>query len=299
MLINNTYSTQAQRSLAATKATQEAAPQEKTESAITETADEVSWSDVGRGLVGAVAAAAIETVANTISSIPQAIELAVEAEVALVKNQTIGPWLKSGIGLLTLAAVPVGIAATALGSLGFGLYRGFSEGAQHGIGGAIKAAGEDVKGFNTEVTSNAREAIREFGDKKLEEGEERFDVSPLRAAVGVAAGLGTTVQGAAQLGWTTAKNIPSAFLKANRSIHESDVGTPLKTAGHLLTAPLAAVALPLGFVGGAAVGLGMGVYEGYREGFVESFQQLNKINDTYNEYANEFLHSAGSAFAQS
>lgn len=295
MLINNNFSVQAQRPVGAPKMAQEAVPQD-VEPVVSQNSDNVSWSDVGKGLVGAVAAAAIETVGNTLSAIPQSIELAVEAEVALVRNQTIGPWLKSGIGLLALAAVPVGIAATALGSLGFGLYRGFSEGAQHGIGSAIRTAGEDVVSFNTEVASNARDGLREFGAKTLGEGQEKFDVSPLRAAVGVAAGLGTTVQGATQLGWTTAKNIPSAFIKANKTIRESDFGTPLKTAGHVLTAPLAAVALPLGFVGGAAVGLGMGVYEGYREGFVESFQQLNEINDTYNKYASDFLHAAGSDF---
>ncbi len=292
MLINNQISLQNQRTLVAPKAAPEVASQEP-EIVPEDTVDSVGWLDVGRGLVGAVVTASIETVGNTVSSIPQAFELAAEAEVALVKNQTIGPWLKSGIGLLTLAAVPVGIAATAIGSLGFGLYRGFSEGIKSGIGGAIKAAVEDVKSFNTDLASGARSALRDFGNQKLEEGEEKFDVSPVRAAVGVAAGVGTTVQGAAQLGWTTAKNIPSAFITANKAISRSDFGTPLKTAGHALSIPLAAVALPLGFVGGAAVGLGMGVYEGYREGFTEGFSKINELNNSYSEHAHNFLAEAG------
>jgi len=254
---------------------------------------DVGWLDVGRGLVGAAATAAIEFVGNTVSSVPQAIELAVEGEVALAKNETIGPWLKSGIGILAAtAAVPLAVAATAVGSLGYGLFRGFSEGLENGVGAAIKAGVDDVEAFNNEIAAGARKGIRNFGNEKLSEGEERFDVSPLRAGVGIVAGLGTTVQGAAQFGVTTAKHIPNGFIQANKAIAQSDASTPLKLAGHVMTAPLAALALPLGFVGGGIVGLGMGVYEGYREGFTESFKEVNNLSNSYDKYATETMREA-------
>lgn len=258
---------------------------------------EVGWLDVGKGLVGAVAAAAIETVGNTASSIPQAIELVGEGEVALVKNGTIGPWLKTGIGILAPFAGALAIAGTAIGSVGYGLYRGFTEGIHKGVGGAISAAAKDVKEFNTELAAGAREGIREFGNETLAEGEEKFDVSPVRAGVGVVAGLGTTVQGAAQFGWTTTKNIPGAFKVANKAIKASDMSTPLKVASHALSVPLAVVAAPLSFVGGALVGLGAGVYEGYREGFTEAFKQVNEWNSEYSKHADEFLAEAAEDMA--
>lgn len=257
-------------------------------------ASDVGWLDVGKGLVGAVATAAIEGVGNTISSVPQAIELAVEGEVALVKNKTLGPWIKTGIGLLTAtAAVPLAIAATAVGSLGYGLFRGFSEGVKGGVGAAIKAGVEDVRDFNTELASGAREGIREFGNETLDEDEEAFDVSPVRAGVGLLAGVGTTIQGTAQFGLTTLKHIPGGFIQANKAISKSDASTPLKFAGHALTLPLAVLAAPLGIVGGAIVGLGFGVYEGYREGFTDSFKGVNELNKSYDKVATEAMRDAG------
>lgn len=261
-------------------------------------AGDVGWLDVGKGLVGAVAAAAIETVGNTASSIPQAVELVGEGEVALVKNSTIGPWLKGGIGLLAPFAGALAVAGTAIGSIGYGLYRGFTKGIEEGVGGAIAAAGKDVKEFNTKLASGLREGIREFGNEKLSEGQEKFDVSPVRAGVGVVAGLGTTVQGAAQFGWTTIKNIPEAFSVGNKFISKSDMSTPLKAASHTLSVPLAVVAAPLSVVGGAVVGLGAGVYEGYRKGFTESFKKVNEWNNEYSKHADKFLNESAEDLAR-
>lgn len=273
------------------KAPQKAA-QEAPENTTLGDGSDVGWLDVGAGFVGAVAAAGIETVGNTISSVGQAVELGIEAEVALYKNETIGPWLKGGLALLTPLAVGLGIAATAVGSVGYGLYRGFTEGIHEGVGGAIKAAVEDVRDFNTELAAGAREEIRDFGNEKLEEGQEKFDVSPLRAGVGVGAGLGTTLQGAGRIGWTTAKNLPNAFVIANKTIAKSDMSTPLKAASHVLSVPLAVVAAPLGVIGGALFGLGVGVHQGYTEGFKESFSKVSEYSDTYDKYAEKFLADA-------
>ena len=250
----------------------------------------VTWGDVGKGLVGAVATAAIEGVGNTVSSIPQSIELALETEVALVKNKTIGPWLKAGVGILTAAAaVPLAVAATAIGSVGYGMFRGFSEGVETGVGAAIKAGVEDVKGFNTEIAGGIREGIRDFGNEELDEGEEPFDVSPVRAGAGLLAGAVTTFQGAGQMGFTTLKNIPGAFRVANKAIAESDASTPLKVAGHVLSVPAAILAAPLGVVGGAIAGLGFGVYEGYREGISDGIKGVNDLNDSYSKAAKELI----------
>lgn len=258
---------------------------------------DVGWLDVGAGLVGAVAAAGIETIGNTASSVVQAAELAVEAEVALYKNETIGPWLKGGLALLTPVAAGLAVAATAVGSVGYGLYRGFTEGIHHGIGGAVKAAAEDVVDFNTELAAGAREGIREFGDEKLEDGEEKFDVSPVKAGVGVVAGVGTTLQGAVRIGATTARHLPTAFKLANKAIAQSEMSTPLKVASHGLSLPLAIVAAPLGVIGGALFGLGVGVHQGYTEGFKDSFKKVDEWSDEYSKYAGKFLAEAAEDLA--
>ncbi len=175
------------------------------------------------------------------------------------------------------------------------MYRGFVEGVKGGIGGSIQAAGEDVKSFNRELAPKAREAIREAADAKPPEGEEPFDISPIGGVTGAVAGIGNAVVGGVGIGVSTLSQIPEAFVTANRAISKSDMSLPLKTVSHVLTAPLAVVAAPLGFVGGALFGLGAGAYHGYKDGFTGSFTRTGEhVKDYHNAVDNGLARLAES-----
>jgi hypothetical protein len=249
----------------------------------------VGWGDAAVGLVGAVAGAAIETVGNTAGAVYHSAIGTAEAYRSLWKTEAIGPWLKGSIAMLIPVATVAVPVLTAIGSAGVGLYRGFTQGIQNGLGGAIEASVKDVKDFNSEVAVGARKSIREIADQKPEDGKEPFDISPVDGAKGFVAGIGNTVVGGVGIGVSTLSQIPEAFVTANRAIAKSDMGLPLKTVSHLVSVPLAAVAAPLGFVGGALFGLGSGAYYGYKEGFTEAFTKTGGHIKQYHKAVDDGL----------
>ncbi len=265
--------------------------QNSTESVTFSSRDSVGWGDAAIGLVGAVAGGAIETVGNTIGSVGHAAVGTVEAYKSLWKTEAIGPILKASIAALIPVATIAVPVLTAIGSAGFGMYRGFVEGVKGGIGGSIQAAGEDVKSFNRELAPKAREAIREAGDAKPPEGEEPFDISPIGGVTGAVAGVGSAVVGGVGIGVSTLSQLPEAFITANRAISKSDMSLPLKTVSHILSAPLAVVAAPLGFVGGALFGLGSGAYHGYKDGFTDAFGKTGEYVKEYHKAVDKGLAS--------
>jgi hypothetical protein len=249
----------------------------------------VGWGDAAVGLVGAAAGAVIETVGNTVGSVGHTAIGTVEAYRSLLKTEAIGPWLKGSIAMLIPVATVAVPVLTAIGSAGVGLYRGFTEGVKNGLGAAIEGSIKDVKDFNTEIAVEARKGIREIANQKPEDGKEPFDISPVDGAKGFAAGIGNTVVGGLGIGVSTLSQIPEAFVTANRAIAKSDMGLPLKTVSHLVSVPLAVVAAPLGFVGGALFGLGSGAYYGYKEGFTEAFAKTGSHIKEYHEVVDKGL----------
>jgi hypothetical protein len=253
--------------------------QEKT----TFSGDSVGWGDAAVGLVTGVTTGVVTGVGAGLSSVKHSLLGTVEGYKALYTNETIGPWLKTAIGaLMPIATVGVPVLS-AIGGAAYGLYSGFVEGATEGFGAGLAQGFEDVSDFNKEIMPLIREEIREFGDEKLREGEEKFDISPVRAGEAIIAGAGNTVVGGVGFGLSTISQIPEAFLIANRAIAKSDMGLPLKTVSHAVSVPLAALAAPVGIAGGALVGLGFGAYKGYEEGLVESFKQTGELVGDYHE----------------
>jgi hypothetical protein len=266
----------------------EAAPQNQ-ESVTFSGGNGVGWGDAAVGLVSGVATGAVTGVGAGLSAVKHSIIGTGEAYKALWTNETIGPVLKTALGvLMPVATVGVPILS-AIGGAAYGLYSGFVEGATEGLAAGLAQGFEDVSSFDNELAPEAREEIREFGQETLGEGEEVFDISPVSGLKAVAAGLGNTVVGAVGIGLSTASQIPEAFITGNRAINQSDMGLPLKTVSHIITAPLAAVAAPLGVVGGALFGLCSGAYHGYNDGFVDSFKETGGHIATYHEYVDKGL----------
>ena len=251
--------------------------------------DGVSWGDAAVGLVGAAAGAVIETTGNTVSSVYHSAVGTVEAYRSLWKTEAIGPVLKTSIAVLLPVATVAVPLLTAIGSAGVGLYRGFTKGVREGLGGAIEASLKDVKDFNGEVAPGARKGIREIADAKPGEGEKPFDISPINGVKGAVAGVGNAVVGGVGIGLSTLSQLPEAFVTGNRAISKADIGLPLKTVSHVVSLPLAVVAAPLGFVGGALFGLGAGAYHGYKDGFSESFSKTSGYVKEYHKHVDKGL----------
>lgn len=251
--------------------------------------DGVSWGDAAVGLVAGAASGVITGVGAGITSVKHSLVGTAEAYKSLWTNETIGPVLKTAMGtLLPIATVGVPILS-AIGGAAVGIYRGFVEGATNGLTAALAQSTKDVDAFNSDLAPKVREGIREFGEQKLEEGQERFDVSPLRGAGAVVAGVGNTLVGAVGIGASTLTQIPEAFVVGNKAIYQSDMGLPLKTVSHFVSVPLAVAAAPLGFVGGALFGLGSGAYHGYKDGVVDSFKKTGEYVGEYHKLVDDGL----------
>lgn len=253
--------------------------------------DKVTWGGAAVGLVGAAAGGAITGAGVGLSSIKHSALGTVEAYKSLWNNETIGPVLKVALGaLLPVAAIGVPVLSAVSGAA-VGLYTGFVQGATKGLSDALSASTKNVKAFNQKLAPEARGEIRAFGEQKLEDGESKFDISPLKGVGAVAAGLGNTVVGAVGIGASTISQIPEAFITANKVIGKSDFGLPLKTVAHVVTVPLAVAAAPLGIVGGALFGLGSGTYHGYNDGVVDAFQKTGDYVGDYHKIIDKGLAS--------
>lgn len=269
----------------ATAQPQQQVPQEN----VTLSNDGIGWGDAAVGLVSGLAGGVVTGVGAGLTSIKHSIIGTGEAYKALWTNETIGPVLKTALGaVLPIATVGVPVLS-ALGGAAVGLYQGFVDGATEGLSKGVANSFENVHKFNKEWAPEVREGIREFGKAKLEEGEERFDISPVRGVEAVIAGVGNTVVGGVGIGASTWTQIPEALVVGNKAIHKSDMGLPMKTVSHAVSLPLAALAVPLGPVGGALFGLGSGVYYGYKDGLVESFKKTAEHVGDYHRYVDDGL----------
>lgn len=225
-----------------------------------------SWADLGRGLASAVGAAAVTTVGMTASSLVRAPQALYESGKALVNTDMIGPVLKCTIAPLLVGAAVAAPILTAVGSAGYGLYKGFVVGVESGPSEAIKQAGDDVGTFHNELSGKLIDGIRQVSTMHLPEGEQPFDIKVDGALKGLAgATVGAAVDGAG-IGVVTLLNVPRALYKVNDAIWSSEASLPLKVGGSILSIPAAPIAVALGTVGGAVFGMAMGARDGYTEG---------------------------------
>lgn len=225
-----------------------------------------SWADLGRGLASAVGAAAVTTVGMTASSLVRAPQALYESGKALVNTDMIGPVLKCTIAPLLLGAALAAPILTAVGSAGYGLYKGFVVGVEKGPSEAVKQAGQDVGTFHNELAGQLIDGIRQVSTMELPQGEQPYDIRIGGALKGLAgATVGAAVDGVG-IGAVTLFNVPRALYKVNDAIWSSEASLPLKVGGSVLSIPAAPIAVALGTVGGAVFGMALGARDGYTEG---------------------------------
>ncbi len=241
------------------------------------------------GLGGAVVGAAIETVGNTASSLYRAPEAVYQSYKALYNTQQIGPVLKTTIAVLLPAAAIATPVLVALGSAGYGLFHGFQEGVEHGVGSAARECGKDVKKFHNELSGKLIDELRKYEAEPLQPGEKPYDIHVIeggKAVVGAAAGAAIDGVG---IGLVTLGQTPRGVVKAYKEIWKSDMGPVQKVTLSVLVPPAAVLAAPLGVVGGALYGLAIGAKEGYTNGLGSSVKKTGEAVKDYYDATNEAL----------
>jgi len=253
---------------------------------------DITIAQAFKGLVGAAAGATIETVGNTASSLVNLPKATYHAAKTIWKTDVIGPVLKTSLTALLPVAVAATPALVALGSLGFGIFRGFSEGMEHGLGQAVKASVKDVKSFHNDLASKAVNELQEFETPHLEPGEEPYDIKIIEAGKGIlGATAGAVIDGAGVGGLTLAK-LPRGTYRTYEAILKSDVGPVAKTTAGILAPVVIALATPLATVGGAVYGVYKGFADAYKEGLVDSVK--NRVHDVkeFHEMTSKFLNKS-------
>lgn len=256
--------------------------------------DDFGWGDFFSGVVGGVAGAAIQGVGNTVSSVGRTAQALVydgenvlPVHSKLWKENMIGPWLKATLTPVLFAAAPLVPVLTAVGSLGYGFYAGAIRAAEDGIGESISESFKDVGRFHNELAGKAIEELREYQSQPLEEGEEPFDISPIKGVESLAAGTVTTVMGGVGGAAVTLRHLPGGALQLAGEIAEADVNLPAKAALGVGLVVGTALAVPLAGVAGALGGLGFGVYQAYNEGFGSAVGETGKYIGEYNKMIKE------------
>ncbi len=241
------------------------------------------------GLAGAVVGAGIETVGNTASSLYRMPEALFQSYKALWNTEQIGPVLKTTIGLLLPAAAVATPVLVALGSAGYGLFHGFQEGVENGVGSAAKECAKDVKRFHNDLSGKLIDELRKYESEPLEPGEEPYDIKLIEGGKALVGGAAGAVIDGVGIGAVTLVQTPRGVVKAYKEIWNSDMGPVQKVTCSILVPPAAVLAAPLGVVGGAIYGLAIGAKEGYQNGLGASVEKTGEAVKDWWDTTNEAL----------
>lgn len=251
--------------------------------------NDITISQAAAALTGAVLVAGIETVGNTACSVVRTPQALVQAYKTLYKTDYIGPVLKTAIAV----TLPVGLVAfpvlTAIGSCGFGLFRGFQEGMEHGVVSAVKEGAKDIGRFNKEIAGKGIELMKEAEEEHLPPGDKPYDIKIIEAGKGLVGGVAGAVIDGAGIGLITAVRTPQGVFRVYKEIWTSDQGPVLRVTESILVPPAALLAAPLATVGGALYGLVTGFGAGYSKGLSESLDKSFETVSQYNKMVSEAL----------
>lgn len=242
-----------------------------------------SWGDLGKGVAGSVIGGAIEGVAGAALGLINSPRVTYEAVRGVWKSKMLGPVLQATLTPVIIAAGVVAPVFTAIGGLGYGMFEGFQEGAEKNPLAAGAKAIDTAKSLQGKVTEHLVEGIRDLATKEPSSPDEVYEIKLIEGAKGLASSATSAVIDGVGIGASTLIHTPSAYVKVSRDLWKSDTALPLKVGGQFLATAGAALAAPLGVVGGALYGLGKGAYNGYQLGFVDAnvaaFKDVAKFND--------------------
>ena len=252
--------------------------------------DDFTWGDLGKGLIGSAVGATVIGAGGAVAGVMKTPKITYEAVKGVWKSEKLGPVLKTTITPVVIAAGLAAPVFTAVGGALYGLFTGFSEAAEEGVGAAGKESVDVVKKMHGDYTKELVEGIREAASEKPESEDDIYEIKVIEGVKGLAASTTSAAVGAVGIGATTALHLPGGFLRASSEIWKSDAALPLKVGGQTLAGAAAVLAVPLGVVGGALYGLGNGAYKGYTEGFVAGNKETLKGIGDYHEMAKEAIY---------
>jgi hypothetical protein len=254
---------------------------------------DITVKQAATALASAVVVAGIEGVGNTVSSLSHGFRNMKQAYTTLYKTQLIGPVLKTSIGALLPIAAVASPVLTCVGSVGWGLVRGFTAALDEHDGGfknAVKKGVEDVKYFHKDLSGRLITTLQEYETEQLPPGQKPFDISIVGGAKGLVGGVAGMTVGAAGIGLITLARTPQGVYKAYKSIWtDNNQGPVLKTTESLLVPLAAVIATPLATVVGGVYGLATSFQKGYSEGLGSAVEQSVKNVKDYHEMVSEAL----------
>jgi hypothetical protein len=254
---------------------------------------DITFAQLGKGLVGAVAGAVSDGVAFTGVATKNIFLGVPTLYSALYHAGSIGPVLKTVVGAV---AIPICALASPLAGLAGGIlyggFKGADNGVHKGFGAIATGIKDDVKWLNKETStkegSTFSNLCKDIAESKPKPGEEPFDISPVQAGKavigGVVGGVGTGVGAAA----ITAFRTPQMFYRANRSIwNDKDWGTKYKVLGSAGTLVAAAGATPLMTAVGTVWGSAKGAENAYKKGFGAVIDDIDATLHFYDKFLRE------------
>lgn len=249
-----------------------------------------TWGQLGKGLVGSTIGGTVVGAGGVVAGITKTPRIAYEAVKGVWKSEMLGPVLKTTVTPVILAAGVAAPVLVAIGATGYGLFQGFVAGAEKGPKGAFDAGVDTVKQMRGKISHKIIEGIRDAATEKPESEDDVYEIRVVDGAKGLGASAVSTVIGGIGIGATTALHVPGGYIKATKELWTSEAALPLKVGGQVLATAAAALAIPLGLVGGALYGLGIGAYQGYTEGFTEGPKETTEAIGDYHEMLKDAIY---------
>lgn len=242
-----------------------------------------SWLDLGKGVTGSLVGGAIVGAGGAIAGALKAPRIGFEALRGVWKSKMLGPVLKSTLTPVIIAAGLVAPVFTTLAGVGYGMFVGFTEGAEKNpFQSGVKAV-DVCKQMHGKFTKEIVEGIREAAAKEPNSPEEVYEIKVIEAGKGLVSSVASAAIDGVGVGASTAIHIPQGYYKVTKELWKSDVALPLKVGGQFLATAGAVLAVPLATVGGVLYGLGKGAYNGYQQGILESVKSAGHDVKEFNE----------------
>jgi len=249
-------------------------------------------------VTGAIVGMAIESGGNTASSLisilkPTRDNAVWRAGNALWKTDMVGPNIKFAATFLLPVATVAAPVLTAIGSAGYGLYSGGTEGLEKesSLRDVVDKSVRDVRNFHTYLSEDMVAQLQEIEKPHLPPGEESFDIKPVQAAKSLAAaGAGAVIDGVGVTAITWAK-LPKATVKLYQAVNDMEAGPVLKNTVRVLLPVPIALSVPLAPVAATVYGVYKGFGDCYNNGFAESVN--NRFQDVkgYHQWTSEILEN--------
>lgn len=249
-----------------------------------------SWTDLGKGVAGAVIGGAVEGVGIGASSLVRGPQVAAHTLKAVWKSKMLGPVLKSTLTPVIIAAGLASPVFAAIGGMGYGMFEGFKEGAEKNPLAAASAGVNTIKQFHNELAGKAVEFVKDAAQQEPESADQVYEIKVIEAGKGLvgSAGAAAVVGGGAAL--STAVNLIPGYVKVSGEIWKSDVALPLKVGGQILATGAAVLAVPFAAAGGVLYGLGTGAYNGYKDGVIPAVVKGAKDVGEYHKAASDAIY---------